>query len=120
MLAARSGLVVPPFAQSSRVEVLVGARLVPPSVPVRTVFVVGGCVPGHAFAVEGHGSGAGVPDAVARSCVALAARVGVGLLGVEFTQGPDRPWMFAGASPQPDLRLGGEELLDALAAALEA
>ena len=57
--------------------------------------------------------------ALARSCAALAARVGVGLLGVEFAQGADGPWTFAGASPQPDLRLGGEAILDALAATLD-
>jgi hypothetical protein len=41
------------------------------------------------------------------------------LLGIDFAMSAvGAPWEFAGATPLPDLTLGGEPLLDALAVAL--
>jgi hypothetical protein len=41
------------------------------------------------------------------------------LLGIDFAMSAvGAPWEFAGATPLPDLRLGGEPLLDALTMAL--
>jgi hypothetical protein len=57
---------------------------------------------------------------LASSCTALAARTGTPLLGVTLAVEADgQPW-FAGATPLPDLRLGGDPLLDGLARALSA
>ncbi|MGH8192862.1 MAG: hypothetical protein ACREQ8_00475 [Woeseiaceae bacterium] len=40
------------------------------------------------------------------------------MLGVEFVVDRDQTWTFAGVSTNPDLRFGGEPLLDALALTL--
>jgi hypothetical protein len=50
--------------------------------------------------------------------VRLAALAGEGLLGIELVPSPADPWTFVGATPLPDLRLGGSDLLDALVDAL--
>ncbi len=42
---------------------------------------------------------------------------GAELLGLEFVNNDD-DWIFAGASTSPDLRAGGEPLLDSLARAM--
>jgi hypothetical protein len=48
----------------------------------------------------------------------LAALSGLRLLGLDFSLGSDGGLLFASATPIPDLRVGGEALLDALAEAL--
>lgn len=53
------------------------------------------------------------------SIVRLASISGLRLLGVEFYTSVDGKALFAQATPLPDLRLGGEALLDALAEALQ-
>jgi hypothetical protein len=58
----------------------------------------------------------GAPSPLVPACVRLATLARTGLLGVEFDAG----WTFTNATPQPDLRLGGEPLLDALAEGLAA
>ena len=82
-------------------------RLVPPDTPVQTVFVVAGQV-----------VGATLPRHIRHGCRRLAELSHTALLGIEFAAGSADPWTFAGATPMPDLRLGGEPLLDALAGAL--
>jgi hypothetical protein len=74
---------------------------------VQTVFVVADQV-----------VGATLPRHIRRGCRRLAELSHTALLGIEFTTDPAGPWTFAGATPVPDLRLGGEALLDALASAL--
>jgi hypothetical protein len=107
MLASRVGLPTFPFRQSEHLEVPVGRRLSPPHSPVRTAFVV-----------AGRFLGPPIPPEIAHACTRLATLARVGLLGLEFAAGPASPWTFASASPQPDLRLGGQALLEALAEAL--
>jgi hypothetical protein len=51
--------------------------------------------------------------------VRFAALAGEGLLGIELAPSPADPWTFVGATPFPDLRLGGPDLLDALVDALK-
>ena len=58
------------------------------------------------------------PPAVAAGCQRLAKLADTPLLGIGFAAGPEGQWLFAGATAVPDLRAGGEPLLDALAAAL--
>ncbi|HOY58710.1 MAG TPA: hypothetical protein PK640_11320 [Verrucomicrobiota bacterium] len=75
--------------------------------PVTSVVVCCGTVTGGA-----------APAQIQAGCVRLRERAGVALLGVDFTIGVDGRWSFAGPSTRPDLRIGGEPLLDALAIAL--
>jgi hypothetical protein len=108
-LAARAGLPAPYYRQSSRdfTDGLGVAGRLPTAGPVHTVISIGGTL-----------VGAPVPPSIGDGCRRLAGLAGTALLGVEFTMGPDGEWTFAGATPRPDLRLGGEPLLDALARAL--
>jgi hypothetical protein len=111
-IAAKAGLPTPVFRQTSfdGIDETQGQRrLVPPNVSPRTVVVAGETT-----------AGATAPPAIAEGCLRLAARAETALLGVEFIEGSAGPWTFAGATPVPDLRKGGERLLDALAAALSA
>jgi hypothetical protein len=96
-LAAAAGLPAAPFRMDGHAG---GGGLV---APWRTVLVVGG----EALGVE-------LPAAVRVGCVRLAELAGATVLGVEL--GPDG--RCTGATPLPDLRLGGERGLDLLAAAL--
>lgn len=109
-LALQAGLPTAPFRQSSREDPprLYGEKpLLPPGSAGRTVLVT-----------AGRTSGAPAPRDVLAGCIRLAKLAGTPLLGVDFAQGLAGSWTFAGANPWPDLRLGGELLLDHLAAAL--
>ena len=64
--------------------------------------------------VAGEALGAGLPRPVRAGCGRLAELAGAALLGVELTA----DGRVTGATPLPDLRLGGERALDLLAAAL--
>jgi hypothetical protein len=64
--------------------------------------------------VEGEALGAGLPSAVRAGCVRLAELAGATVLGVELAA----DGRVTGATPLPDLRLGGERALGLLAAAL--
>jgi hypothetical protein len=66
-----------------------------------------------------HVFGESAPSSILSGCRRLARLTGTHLLGIDFTADPDGAWTFAGAAPQPDLRLGGSALLDALAWALQ-
>jgi hypothetical protein len=105
VLAARAGLAAFPYRQSGRVAPPVGGRLALVRGPVRTVFIVAGRLVGPPL-----------PPELEECCRRLASLSGMELAGLEFADGPAGPWTFLGASPQPDLRLGGAPLLDALAA----
>jgi len=109
-LAAHAGLPTPLYRETSedpRDERDGQGRLVPPDTPVQTVFLVADQV-----------VGATLPCHIRYGCRRLAELSHTALLGIEFATGPAGPWTFAGATPMPDLRLGGEALLDALASAL--
>jgi len=56
--------------------------------------------------------------ALAAPCLRLAERAGTALLGIGFARAEGGSWEMVGASPVPDLALGGEPLADALAEAL--
>jgi hypothetical protein len=112
-LATRARLPVPRYAKSSRDGMSQQhgfGRLVPANVPVQTVTVVAG------RAVYARGQ---APPEILEGCIALSNLSGVELLGVEFVVSNDDSWTFVGATPLPDLRLGGQALLDALFAALK-
>lgn len=69
-----------------------------PALAQHTVFVLDGRV-------------VGAPARLREACVRFGALAQTGLVGLEF----DEEWVFTGATPQPDLRFGGDALLDALA-----
>jgi len=109
-LAAQAGLRVPVFRQTSTDsldESRGERRLRPPGVIPRSVIVA--CDVACAT---------GVPSEVGEGCVRLAKLSGTALLGVDFIQSDAGLWTFAGATPAPDLRAGGEPLLAALARGL--
>jgi hypothetical protein len=62
-------------------------------------------------------SGVEVPEAVVAGSRTLAARHGGGLVGLDFAV-EGGTWAFQSATPWPDLRPGGEAVVDALHAAL--
>ena len=109
-LAAQAGLPTSPYRQGSddvRDECGEQGRLVPPETPVQKVIVIGKEIVGAPF-----------PAMLQEGCRRLARLAGVELLGIDFTMDATGSWNFAGATPWPDLRLGGEALLDALASIL--
>ncbi|HET8672853.1 MAG TPA: hypothetical protein VFL87_04395, partial [Thermoleophilaceae bacterium] len=55
----------------------------------------------------------GLPADVLEACARVGSLAGTRLLGVELAPGGDG-WALSGASVLPELRLGGERLLDAL------
>lgn len=61
-----------------------------------------------------------LPMALAGPLGRLAARAGPALIGVDFLHDAERGWTVIGASPLPNLMLGGAPLIDALAEALAA
>lgn len=60
-----------------------------------------------------------IPAAINESCVKLAALTQMALVELDFYISPQGQWIFLGANTLPDLRLGGESLLDALAQDLQ-
>jgi hypothetical protein len=106
-LAARSGLPVRPFRQSSDDDPA-AAWLAPPHPATSTVFVVGGEIVGLDALVGLHRA----------ACLRLANAAGCPLLGIDFAPDVQGMWQMISASVIPDLTRGGEVLIDALARAL--
>lgn len=106
VLAARAGLRAWSYRMQAGVPIT-GWSVAPANLPRKTVFVVGDRVSGEA------------PIHILEASRRLAALSRTAMLGVEFVDGPECEWIFAGASPQPDLRIGGEPLLDTICAVLK-
>lgn len=109
-LAGRAGLPVNDYSQSSAAapaEYALHARV--PGAPhsLQTAIVVKGEVFGPA-----------ADNGVAGGCARLAELADAPLLGVELAVMPDGTHRFAGATSCPDLRIGGESMLDRLAECL--
>lgn len=110
-LAGRAGLPTLPYRQTGLDQIEdghTGGRLVSEATPAKTILVVGG-----------HLTGTPAPPDILEGCKRLAALSATALLGIEFVAGSRSSWTFAGATPLPDLRLGGEVLLDLLVSALQ-
>lgn len=106
-LAHQAGLPTPVFRQSSRdgVDELQGQRrLLRPGSVRDSVVVVGDAAFGR------------LSDRFGDACCRLASLSETALLGVDLVASPGG-WLFAGATPNPDLRMGGAPLVDALAEA---
>jgi hypothetical protein len=129
-LAARAGLQAPVYRMGSRPGSAGGAvassmyaesPLFPPGTPARTVLVVGGeAFDGQAGGDTLQAGEADEADGIGAACVRLAAAAELPLLGVDLVATGDaghrkQGWTFAGANAMPDLRIGGEPALDALA-----
>jgi hypothetical protein len=110
-LAAQAGLPTPQYKQTSHDSIDESKelrRLLPAGTPTMMVITVGDRVIASAL-----------PPAVRQGCVELARLSETPLLGIEFAVAPDtRTLVFAGATPVPDLQVGGEAVLDALAVKL--
>lgn len=72
------------------------------------------------IALRGEVFGATVPARVAKACGRLAEEVDAELLGIDLYEDRRGQWVFAGATPAPDLRLGGAALLRRMAQILSA
>lgn len=110
-LAGRAGLPVPVYRQSSGDQIdetRAERRLFPPGTPTASAVFLGGRLYGPQA----------LPREVEEACARLSALTSLPLLGVEFARGEGGAWQFAGATPLPDLSVGGTALLDALAAEL--
>jgi hypothetical protein len=108
-LAAQAGLPTPRHRQSSSPGgELRDAEGTVPAGAVATVLVTGR----HVFAEN-------VSLSILSGCRRLARLTGTPLLGIDFTADAGGAWTFSGATPHPDLRLGGNALLDTLASALQ-
>lgn len=99
-LAGQAGLPTPLYRQTDDDEPI-GET----GTPVQTALVIGERV-------------IAAPPELHAGCLRLAALAACDVLGVDFTADAAGWWLFAGASPLPDLRLGGDASLDALAALL--
>ena len=115
VLAGRAGLGMAPYRQSQDDLPEMAAtppayrtdgRVMPPASrsPV-TVTVIGQSVIGPPE----------VPEDILAACRRLAALSGDELLGVDLAPSALDGWQMLAASPTPDLRTGGESVLDALA-----
>lgn len=67
------------------------------------------------FVIRDKSIGRDLPAHIQKGCVRLAEVVSVDLLGVELALNEKGEWTFQTATVRPDLRLGGQALLDALA-----
>jgi hypothetical protein len=109
-MAAQSGLPTTSYTQSSHDEIDETTQLrtiVPEGTPTVMVITLGDKVFGPTL-----------PPHISDACKALARLAQIPLLGIELTVGQSGDasrWTFAGATPMPDLRLGGEPLLNELA-----
>ena len=110
-LAAQAGLPTPLYRQTS--EDTIDERR-----EMRTLFPAGS--PTTLFITVGDRVvGPPLPSEIRAGCLRLAKLAQTRLLGIELAAGNSaNSWVFAGATPAPDLRVGGEPLLDALAAEL--
>lgn len=111
-MASKAGVPNQGYRQSSQDPPLqwdVSVRLAAADMPVVSVVVLAGSV-----------TGPDTPPHIKQGCLKMSELSGAALLGLDFAVTADESWVFAGVSTMPDLRLGGEPLLDALASALKA
>jgi hypothetical protein len=110
LMASQAGLPTSEFKQSSHnyvAEKSFEGRVSQNHTHVNSVFVI-----------EGHVIGSQVPQHICDGCRSLAKLTSTELLGIEFAEGEAGPWTFIGATIFPDLRLGGQELIDVLESVL--
>ena len=112
LLAHSSSLPTPIYRQSSFDEVdstKLSGKLVHSGTPVSTVIVI-----------NEHVIGPKHLNKMKKGCLKLAELAKTPLLGIDFKKGTSKSWIFAGATPMPNLRLGGIRLLETLKNTLQA
>ena len=110
-LAARAGLPVPHFQQSSHGFCEAdnfSTGLIRQRAPLHTVLVV-----------DGHVVGEPIHPKITEGCRRLSLQTDTTILGIHFSLEPSGKKIFAGATTHPDLRSGGESFLAHLAQALK-
>lgn len=108
-LAGRAGLPTLTYRQNSYNTVnplSTQDQHFPSGTPVNTVFVVDEQV-------------IGISNSLQAGCKRLAELAKTPLLGIDLVRDMAGNWYFSGASPVPDLRLGGGQLLDTLMSILQ-
>jgi hypothetical protein len=113
MRACRAGLRTPVYRQSAHDAKQAGRQHCRPAAaersPMRSLIALRGQIFGNeAF-------GGTVPPHVAKSCANLAEQAETELLGIDLALDESGQWSFAGATAAPDLRRGGQPLLEHLA-----
>lgn len=112
ILASKAGLPTPPYLKTSNEpDNEFGdhqGRLVPTSEVSTIVIVIGDQVAASNNLIM-------APSYLEAACIRLSKLANTPLLGIEFATDANGEWLFAGATPLPDLRLGGEDLLNKLA-----
>jgi hypothetical protein len=104
-LAHRAGLPAPPYRQTAQDVPETGYRsLAPPGAPIQYIIVLRGKV-----------FGAVLPETTRAACTRFAGFAQVEMLGIDLFRAEDDRWTLAGATPYPDLTVGGELLLAHLA-----
>jgi hypothetical protein len=115
-MSSRAGLDVMPIVfdsasdtdEPSRVNGALGWCSIGPAAPAgEDVIVVGDAVFSHVA----------LSDATVEACRRLAVAAQIPILGLGFAECDER-WVVAGVTPLPDLRAGGDEIIDAVAALL--
>lgn len=110
-LAAQAGLNTPDYSQTCQDEIdetVQMRRIVPDGFATTTAVTLGDRV-----------FGPFLPTTVRTACANLARISNTPLLGIDLAVNPQtKSFVFAGATPLPDLRLGGDYLLDVLAVKL--
>ncbi|MEW6481902.1 MAG: hypothetical protein AB1397_02705 [bacterium] len=105
-LASKAGLPITPYRQGSKIgKADLSRKHI--SLPVNTAIVVARYVIGE-----------GIDSDILKACQRLAELAKTPLLGIDFAFDLMGGLRFIGATPLPDLRLGGERLLSALASVL--
>ncbi len=110
-LAARAGLPVPHFKQSSHdfcEPDHFSISLIRQRSQLLSVLVV-----------DGHVTGEAMHPKITAGCRRLSLQTDTSLLGIYFSTEPNGKKIFAGATTHPNLRSGGESFLDHLAKALK-
>jgi hypothetical protein len=105
-LASQAGLPIIPYYQSEASAIPLPDTL--PHVNTRSIIVLND----KCF-------GTTAPLSVQEGCVRLAQLSATSILGVDFQVTKSGTWIFINATPHPDLRLGGEALLDKLSKVLQ-
>jgi len=108
MRACRAGLRTPVYRQSARDAEPASRQHCRPaaagSSPVQSL-----------IALRGQIFGGTVPPSVAKACAKLAEQAETELLGIDLAIDESGQWAFAGATAAPDLRCGGQPLLERMA-----
>ncbi|WP_293905797.1 hypothetical protein [Phenylobacterium sp.] len=105
LLAGRAGLATPAYSQTERHPAGTGyGSLAPQDAPRAAVLVIGDAAMGEPPS-----------PAIGAACVRLARLAEADILGVELFEAGGGGWRFGHATAFPDLRIGGEPAVAALA-----